>query len=115
MVNFKQESVGLDGAILAHPDRPRPEALKNLVRVEGITQSVADVVDTQDGQKNHETRDNGGPGGGKYLIERIFEHVAPGCRRRLNAKAQKAETGLGNDGIGDTETGRYDDGSQGVG
>jgi hypothetical protein len=60
--------------------------LKNLVRIECVTQSVTDVVDTQDGQKNHEPRDDGSPGSGKYLIERILEHVTPGRRRRLNAE-----------------------------
>ena len=46
--------------------------LKNLVRIECVTQSVTDVVDTQDGQKNHEPRDDGRPGSGKYLIECIL-------------------------------------------
>jgi hypothetical protein len=48
--------------------QPPADDLKNLVRIECVTQSVTDVVDTQDGQKNHEPRDDGSPGSGKYLI-----------------------------------------------
>ena len=79
--------------------------------IEGVPQPIADVVDTQYGQKNHETRNNGRPGSGEYLIEGIFEHVAPGCGGRLNTETQKAESGFGDDRIRHTETGRNNNGA----
>ena len=65
--------------------------------VEGVTQPVSDVVDAQYRQEDHETRNDGRPGGGKNLAQRIFKHVAPGGRRGPDAEPQKAQTRLVND------------------
>src|ERR1700733_11989296 len=61
------------------------------IRVKRVAQPVSDVVDREDRRKDTETREDRCPPSRLQIRLGVREHVAPRCRRRLDAQTQKRE------------------------
>jgi len=73
--------------------------LKHLVRIKGVAQAIADVIDRDDGQKNHQPRKDGQPWMLDHVLPGAVEQVAPTRCGGLDAKAQEGKTRFLHDGV----------------
>src|SRR3954465_5889705 len=69
----------------------RSTGLSFQLRVEGVAQSVANEVEGEDGDQNHQAGEGHYPPGAQDELAGVGQHSAPFRRRRLRAKSQEAE------------------------
>ena len=85
-----------------------PHRLQHLIWIERIAQTVADVVDGDDAEEDHQAREDRQPGIFDEMVLCGGNEIAPGRRRLLDAEAEKAQAGFLNDGITELQCG-FDD------
>src|SRR6478609_7826202 len=79
------------------------------LRVERISQPIAEEVDTQHGQQDRQTGEVQQVGVLVVVALGGRQHVAPRCRWWLHAKPEERQGGLGDDCRGDPEGGIHED------
>ena len=92
-----------------------PALLQDLVRIKGIPQAVADVVDRNDRQEDHEAGENRQPGIADEVFLGIAEQIAPTGGGRLDAEAEEAQARFLDDGVSQLERGFDDDRANRIG
>ena len=65
------------------------DSLQHLVRIERVTEAIADVVDRDDGDEDHQTRENRQPGVFDEVVLRRGDEVTPGRSRLLDGGIAK--------------------------
>ena len=79
--------------------RPLSDPLQHLVGIERVAETVADVVDGDDGKEDHQAGEDGEPGVFDEMVLRGADEIAPGRSRLLDAKAEEAQASFLDDGI----------------
>ena len=83
-------------------------SFQHLIRIERVAQTVADVIDGDDGDEDHQAGEDRQPGIFDEMILRSGDEITPRGSRLLDAEAEKAETRFLDDGIAQLQ-GRFDD------
>ena len=65
--------------------------LIRMVRIERVAQTIAQVIDGDDRDKDEQAGKNGNPWRNDHLRLGILEHIAPGGHGRLDTKAEKLD------------------------
>ena len=74
-------------------------SFQHLIRIKRITQTVADVVDGDDAEEDHQAGEDREPGIFDDVILRGADEIAPWRRGRLDAETEKTQARLLNDGV----------------
>src|SRR5215510_7841763 len=90
--------------ITSRPNKPRRTMYRSsgalppsLPRVERVTQPVAQQVEPENHQKNHETGEEDQPRGGSIVLLAFLDHRAPRRGGRLHADPEIGQRRLGQD------------------
>ena len=66
-------------------------SFQHFMRIERVAEAVANVVDRDDGDEDHQAREDRQPGIFDEMVLRGGDEVAPGRCRLLNAEAEKTQ------------------------
>ena len=83
-------------------------SLQHLIRIERIAETIADVVDGNNREEDHQAREDRQPGIFDEVVLGSIDEIAPRGTRLLDAEAEKAQACLLNNGIAELQ-GRFDD------
>ena len=92
-----------------------PNPLQHLIWIERIAEAVADVVDGDDAEEDHQAREDRQPGIFDEVVLCSWDKIASGGSRLLDAETEETQARLLNDGVTELQCRFDDDDSDAVG